>query len=419
VTSASASGGMIPVAEALAIILNIAGKRPRVVEMVPVQEAANRVLAADLAALRSQPPHDVSSMDGFALRAADTDPPGKPLALVGESAAGHPFAGAIHPGEAIRINTGALLPESADAVLLQERADANEHNVASQIVLAPGTFIRRKGRDFAEGDVLLHAGTRLGPGGIALAGAMDHAAVPVFRQPRVAILATGDELVAPGEGRATGGIVATNAYATAAMALSAGATVIDLGIAKDDAASLHAAFVAAVEARADCLVTIGGASVGRHDLVARVAGARGAEAHVSKVAMRPGKPFNFASIAGEPPLLLAGLPGNPISALVCAHLFLMPLLAALQGDAGAGHAGSEPAILGKSLKENDEREDYLRAVLSRDALGRLVATPFDDQDSSRLAVFAAADALVIRARYAPPAEVGETCQILRIHGPAR
>ncbi len=402
---------LLPVEEALARILSAAAKHPREIETVPVQHAAGRVLAADLAALRTQPPFDLSAMDGFALQAADTDPPGRPLTLIGESAAGHPFAGRVNAGEAIRIYTGAVVPAGADAVLLQERAQASNESVASEITLVPGTSIRRAGRDFVEGDTLLRAGMRLTPGSIALAGAMDHAVLPVFRHPRLAILATVDELVAPGAAASPDAIVATNAFAVGAMARAAGVEVLDLGIAKDSRESLDAAFDAALAGHADCLVTIGGASVGKHDLVRPVAAARGARLDFYRIAMRPGKPLNFGALG---PMLLVGLPGNPVSALVCARLFLMPLLAALQGDASAGRDEAEPARLGADLPANDERQDYLRAALSRDADGALVATAYPDQDSSLLSVYARAEALVLRPPHAPAAKQGDFCQILRL-----
>ena len=402
---------LLPVAEALARILAAGAARPRDIETVAVQEAAGRVLAADLAARRTQPPHDVSSMDGFALQAADTAPPGKTLTIIGESAAGHPFAGKVGPGEAIRIFTGAIVPEGADAVLLQERAEVSGDHVTSQIALAPGTSIRRAGRDFRLGEILLTVGTRLTPGAIALAGAMNHATVPVFRRPRVAILATGDELVAPGTAGAEEAIVATNAFAIAAMCRAVGAEVVDLGIARDSRESLEAAFDAALAAKVDCLATIGGASVGKHDLVRPVASARGALLDFYKIAMRPGKPLNFGAMG---PLLLMGLPGNPVSALVCARLFLMPLIAALQDDSSAGQDESEPAVLGADLAANDERQDHLRATLSRTSDGALVAMPPADQDSSLLSVYARAEALIVRAPHAPAVTKGQICRILRL-----
>lgn len=403
--------GLLPVEDALVRILAAAEAFPKSIEMVPVAEADGRVLARDLVALRSQPPADVSAMDGYALQAADTDPPGKSLRLIGESAAGHPFSGIVQAGEALRIFTGAVVPPGADAVLLQERAVANAETVRSEITLAPGTFVRRAGRDFTTGEIGLGANLRLTPGRIALAGAMNHAEIPVFRRPRIAILATGDELVAPGTTNAPDAIVATNAFAIAAMARAAGAEVRDFGIARDTEASLNAAFDAAEGWPADVLVTIGGASVGKHDLVRPVAAARGATLDFYKIAMRPGKPLNFGRIGA---MLLVGLPGNPVSALVCARLFLMPLLAALQGDAEAGADMSEPAILGRALPANDERQDYLRATLTRDAGGQLVATPPGDQDSSLLSIYAGASALVIRAPFAPEAGAGTPCRILKM-----
>lgn len=404
------SGALLPVADALARILNAGKNHPKRIESVPVAEANGRVLATDLVALRSQPPADVSSMDGFALQAADTDPPGKPLKIIGESAAGHPFPGIVAPGEAIRIFTGAVVPPGADAVLLQERAEADDDRVTSQIVVRPETFIRRAGRDFVAGEAGLRAGTRLTPGMIALAGAMNHPVLPVFCRPRLAILATGDELVTPGSELAGDSIVATNAFAVAAMCRALGADILDLGTARDTVSALDAAFDAALAGGADCLVTIGGASVGKHDLVRQVALARGARFEFQKIAMRPGKPLNFGAIGS---MLLAGLPGNPVSALVCARLFLLPLVRALQGDSLAGTDESESAILGADLAANDGRQDHLRARLSRNSTGALMVTAFDDQDSSLLSVYAQAEALIIRPAAAPAARAGEVCRILR------
>lgn len=403
---------LVPVAEALARILGAAKKHPRIIEKVAVEACDGRVLAADLAAKRTQPPFDVSAMDGFAVRAADTDSLGIPLKLIGESAAGHPFAGRIGPGEATRIFTGAVVPEGADAVLIQERAEVAGETLTSQVVVIPGMHIRRAGRDFNQGAVGLCAGRRLTPGTIALAGAMGHAELPVFARPRIAVLATGDELVLPGtENAPADHIVATNSYAIAAILRAEGADILDLGIARDNEASLNAAIDRALEFAADCLVTIGGASVGKHDLVRPVLAARGARQDFYKIAMRPGKPLNFGELGT---MLVAGLPGNPVSSLVCTRLFLVPLVRALQGDRAAAMERSEPARLGRDLKANDEREDYLRASLSRASDGTLVATPLGDQDSSLLSAFAEADALLIRPPFAPEAKAGDACTILRI-----
>lgn len=410
-TDKSGRSPLLPVDEALARILAAAYAHPRQTEFISVTEGHGRVLAADLAALRNQPPADVSAMDGFALHAADTDLPGTPLKVIGESAAGHPFSGTIGAGEATRIYTGAILPEGADTVLLQERAALDGDILKSEITLRPGTFIRRAGCDFVEGAIGLRAGQRLTPGGIAFAGAMNHQQIPVSCRPRLAILATGDELVLPGSNGAREAIVATNAFAIAAMAKAAGADVLDLGIARDSEASLNVAFDRALAWSADCLVTIGGASVGKHDLVRHVAAARGGQLDFYKIALRPGKPLNFGRLG---PMLFAGLPGNPVSALVCARVFLLPLIGALQGDRAAGRQVTEQAVLGTDLPGNDERQDHLRAVLSQDRNGRFVATAFDDQDSSLLSVYAAADALIIRPAHAPAAKAGDICQILRL-----
>jgi molybdopterin molybdotransferase len=401
---------LTPVSEALRRILAAAAGRGSQ-ERVPVADAHGRVLAEDLAALRDSPPFDVSSMDGYALQAADTASNAGPIRVVGESAAGRPFNRSIGPGEAVRIFTGARIPDGADAVLLQERAAQDGETLKPQIEVAPGTSIRRAGIDFAHGDVLLSAGARLSPGHVALAAAMNHAEIPVGSRPVIAILATGDELISPGQDGIDGAIVASNDVGVAAIIREAGGMPVDLGIARDTPESLEAGFRAAITLGADCLVTLGGASVGRHDLVRPVAAGLGARLDFYRIAMRPGKPLNFGTLGD---MLLLGLPGNPVSAMVCAELFLRPLVAALQGNREAGADRSEPAILGAALPANDEREDFLRATLTRNDAGQLVATPFNRQDSSLLARYARAQALVIRAPFAPLAATGEACRILRL-----
>ena len=399
---------MLPVADALARI--IAAVQPSHIrsEVVPLAACANRVLAQDLTAKRTQPPFDVSSMDGFALRSGDT--PGKPLRLIGESAAGSPFAGEIGPGEAVRIYTGAKIPVGADCVLLQERADVERDTLTSEIALVPGTFIRKAGLDFAKGEALLSRGTRLVPAKLALAAAMDYPELNVAQRPRIALIATGDELAEPGSNATGEAIIASNLYGIAAMIEAEGGEAIDLGIARDTPESLEAAFRAAMMTGADCLVTIGGASVGRHDLVRPVAKSLGARLDFFKVAMRPGKPLNFG-VLGD--MLLLGLPGNPVSAMVCATLFLRPLVRALQGDRDASVDRSEPARLASALPTNDERQDYLRAALHFDAQGA-VANPLDRQDSSLLTRLAAADVLIIRPPHASAAIAGDWVRILRL-----
>lgn len=401
---------LLPVAEARARLLERAGRRPFDTETVPLSKAAGRVLAADLAATRTQPPFAMSAMDGYALRAADCEP-GQPLRILGESAAGHPFAGVVEPGGAVRIFTGAKVPEGADAILIQEDAQAADGFVVPSAGTTSGRFIRRAGRDFSAGETGLATGTRLTSAHVALAAAMNHPTLPVRRRPRVALLATGDELAMPGPDVSPEATIASNLLGLAALVEAQGGEALDLGIARDNAASLNAAVDRAIELRADLLVTIGGASVGDHDLVRPVLMGRGATLDFYRIAMRPGKPLNFGALGA---MLYLGLPGNPVSALVCGTLFLGPLVLALQGNSEAGADRIEPAILGRDLAANDGREDYLRATLHRDAAGALVATPFDDQDSSLLSVLARAQALVVRAPRAPAASAGETCRILRL-----
>ena len=401
-------GGMISVDDALARVLEGARARPVASENIPVAQACGRILTADLAAQRTQPPFDMSAMDGFAVRAADTTPP-RALKVVGESAAGHPFLGTIQPGEATRIFTGARVPDGADCILIQEDATVSGDDVTPHAPIALGRHIRRSGLDFITGETLLTRGTLLTPGALALAASMNHALLPVAKPPLIAILATGDELAQAGSDDAEA-TIATNALALAAMARMNGADVLDLGIARDTRESLIAAFDSALDANAACLVTIGGASVGKHDLVKPVAQTIGATLDFYKIAMRPGKPLSFGALGD---MLLLGLPGNPVSSMVCGQLFLVPLILALQGATFAVDA-SEPAFLATPLPANDVRQDYLRAILSRDAEGRLMAAALANQDSSLLATYARARALIIRAPFAPAADKGETCRILRI-----
>jgi len=401
---------LTPVADALAGIL--AGASPiREQETVPLDRAEGRTLAADVAALRTQPPFPASAMDGFAVRAADIATVPARLALIGTSAAGHAFTGTVGPGQCVRIFTGAPVPAGADAILIQENARAEGNMVEALSPVTAGRFVRQAGLDFREGEVLLRAGRRLGPSAVALAAAMGHATLPVVRRPRVAILATGDELVRPGEPTGPDQIVASNTYAVAAIAERAGAEALDLGIARDDLPALTAAIDAARDAGADVLVTLGGASVGDHDLVQRALAARGWELGFWRIAMRPGKPLMHGRLGA---MTVLGLPGNPVSSIVCSLIFLVPLVRALSGDPDAGAVATQPARLGVDLPANDERQDYLRARLTAGEDGTLVATPFPRQDSSMLRLMAEAEALVVRAPHAPAARAGDPCRIIRL-----
>jgi molybdopterin molybdotransferase len=399
---------MLSVAEALARVL--ANARPLAPENVALPDAHGRVLADDLKARRTQPPADVSAMDGYAVRGEDVATAPARLKLVGEVAAGHPFDRPIGPGEAARIFTGGVVPPGADTVAIQEIAERDGDVVTIKKVTAKGRNVRRKGLDFQAGDVLLARGKRLTARDLALAAAMNHAVLPVHRRPKVAMLATGDELVPPGQEPGPGQIVYSNGFALMAQVAAEGAEVIDLGIAPDRLDATIAAVRRAREQKADVLVTTGGASVGEHDLVQKAFAAEGMALSFWKVAMRPGRPLMHGRL-GEMEVL--GLPGNPVSAFVCTLLFVVPLLRRLAGRADVG-ADIESAVFGRDLPANDGRADYMRASLETDATGRLVATPFEPQDSSMLAPLAKAGCLVIREPYAPAASAGSTCAIVKL-----
>ena len=402
--------GLLSVADALARIL-AAIPGPVEAETVAVQSAAGRTLAADLAATRTQPPFPASAMDGYAVRAADIATVPASLRLIGTSAAGHGFSGTLGPGEAVRIFTGAPVPAGADAILIQENAEADGETVTAREPVAAGRFLRRAGLDFREGDTLLRAGETLDARRLALAASAGHAALPVRRRPRLAVLATGDELVRPGERPEWDQIVASNGLALAALGQEAGAETIDLGIAADDIGALRDAVGRARTAGADLLVTLGGASVGDHDLVQAALGAEGMELGFWRVALRPGKPLMHGRLG---PMLVIGLPGNPVSSIVCGLLFVVPALRALLGDARAGEDRSEPALLGRDMPENDARQDYLRARLETGPDRLPVVHPETRQDSSMLSVLGASEALLIRPPHAPPARAGDPCRIIRL-----
>ncbi len=399
---------MISVAEARGRI--VAALRPTAPEMVALAEAWGRVAAADHAARLTQPPADVSAMDGFCLRAAD-GVPGARLRIVGSAPAGHPWAGTVGPGEAVRIFTGSVVPAGADAILLVEDAAEADGVVGLREAVTAGRHIRRAGQDFARDQVLVAAGVRIGARAVGLLAAGNHPWVRVHRRPRVALLATGDEIALPGEPIPPGGIVSSNAHALAGLVRAVGGEPVVLPVAADS----EAALLAAVDGLScDMLVTTGGASVGAHDLVQPVLARRGLAVDFWKIAMRPGKPLMFGALDGIPVL---GLPGNPVSALVCAVLFLLPALARLQGLAGDGPAESE-AVLGAPLAANDHRADHLRARLAPGtdggADGVAVATAFGRQDSGMLRLLAEADALILRAPHAPAAAVGERVRVIRL-----
>jgi molybdopterin molybdotransferase len=394
---------MLALEEARARIL--AALRPTGAETVPLPEAWNRVLAADVAARLTQPPADVSAMDGYAVRATDAVA-GAVLRVVGAAPAGHPFAGRVGPGEAVRIFTGAFLPDGADSILLQEDAVAADGAVTVRETVRPGRWIRGRGLDFTEGEVLLPAGRRLTARDIGLAAAANHPWLSVRRKPRVGILATGDEIALPGEPLPPGGIVSSNAHALAALVRAGGGEPVVLPIAPDDRNAIAAAARAA--RGLDLMVTTGGASVGEHDLIQAALGPEGFELGFWKIAMRPGKPLIWGRLGATP---LLGLPGNPVSALVCGVQFLLPALAALLG-LPAGGPPVRMARAGAALAANDMRFDHLRASLAVDEDGVRVATPAAIQDSSMLATLARADALILRAPHAPALPAGAAVEVV-------
>ena len=396
---------MLSVDEARERIL--AGLRPTPAEVVALAEAWGRVSATPLHARLHQPPADVSAMDGFALRAAD-GALGARLRVVGCAPAGHPWAGTLRDGEALRIFTGSFVPAGADAILLQEDATEAEGVISVNETVARGRHIRRAGQDFSAGDILIAAGKRLNSRQIGLAAAGNHPWLAVHRRPRVAILATGDEIALPGEPIPAGGIVSSNAHALAAFVLALGGEPTVLPIARDDFAAIAEGADAA--RGADLLVTTGGASVGAHDLVQVGLARKGMQLDFWKIAMRPGKPLMFGELAGMPVL---GLPGNPVSALVCAVLFLYPALSRLSGLPGDPPPRSR-AVLGAPLPANDRRADHLRARLVEAGDGPPVATAFERQDSAMLRLLAHADALILRAPQAAAAVAGEMVEVIRL-----
>lgn len=398
---------LLSVADALERVL--AQGAPLSAEDVPLQEADGRVLADDLKALRTQPPADVSAMDGYAVRAADVAQAPARLKVVGEVAAGRPFAAGIGPGEAARIFTGGVLPSGADTVVVQELTRREDDIVEVQNSFKRGRNVRSEGLDFRSGAMLLGKGRRLTPRDLQLAAAMNYPLVPVHRRPKLALFATGDELVRPGTEPGPGQIVYSNGFALSALARAEGADVVDLGVVADTLDDTVAAIARARKLGADILVTTGGASVGDYDFVQEAFAKQGLALSFWKVAMRPGRPLMHGKLDA---MAVLGLPGNPVSSYVCAFLFLVPLIRLLCGRSDL-KTPVEPAVLGSDLAANDERADYLRARLHAGPDGP-VATAFPTQDSSMMAPLAEADCLLLREPHAPPAQAGSRCQIVRL-----
>ncbi|MBU1212037.1 MAG: molybdopterin molybdotransferase MoeA [Alphaproteobacteria bacterium] len=404
------SNPALSVDEALARILD--GVRPTQNESVALLEAAGRTLAEPLNAKLTQPPFHASAMDGYAVRAADVATLPARLTLTGEAAAGHPFSGLpLRPGETVRIFTGAPLPQGSDAIVIQENT---EREADGTVIVVDGTpdpgHVRAAGGDFVTGATTIEAGTRLMPRHIALAAAMGHAALPTRRKPVVAILATGDELVTPGITPGPGQIVASNSYAIAAMVTRAGGEARLLGIARDTLDSLKSHLDQAADA--DVLITIGGASVGDHDLVSQALEANGFELDFWKIAMRPGKPLMFAQAKSGQRAI--GVPGNPVSSIICTAIFVIPLIEALSGAIRSAAPTHTEARLTTPLEKNGPRQHYMRAELTLAADGTPTVTPASSQDSALLTILARANALIVRPPYAPPLAEGDKVTVRTI-----
>jgi molybdopterin molybdotransferase len=398
----------MPVADALAQVLK--GVEPLPSEDAPLAAAIDRVLAANIAAKITQPPADLSAMDGYAVRGEDVGRAPVTLKLIGEVAAGRPLSAAVGPGEAARIFTGGVLPAGADTVVIQENTTKQAGAVVINTATPRGKNVRIRGLDFKEGDVLLPKGRRLTARDLMLAAAMNHAMLPVPRVPKVAILGTGDELRNVGSTLGPGEVVYSNGFALSALARQEGAAVINLGIAPDRVDAIAAAVRRARELGADILVTAGGASVGDHDLVQQSLTSEGLALSFWKVALRPGRPVMHGRLGG---MHVLGVPGNPVSSFVCALLFLVPLIRRMSGREDLS-AISESVVLGVDLPANDERMDFLRATLSIGKDGVAVATPVPVQDSSMMAALAKADCLLIREGHAPALKAGESCAIIKL-----
>ena len=397
---------MISVEEARSRILD--SLSPVGMETVVLPEALGRVLAEPLRARRTQPPQDMSAMDGYAVRADDTASVPVTLKVVAEVPAGHAFGGPVPPGSCVRIFTGAPLPADCDAIVIQEDTEVDE--AAGTVTVIEGTFkgayVRNTGLDFHEGEVLIPAGTRLTTRHLGLAAAMNRPWITACRRPRVAILSTGDEIVLPGDPIAANQIASSNGPALAAAVKVAGGIPTLLPNARDDAETLRE--IACGAEGHDLVLTTGGASVGKHDLVGSALAEAGLSLDFWKIAMRPGKPLMYGTMNGVPML---GLPGNPVSAMVCFLLFGAPAMAVL-GGLPAATPPMATARLTSPLPQNDWREDYLRGTLRRDSDGTARVTPFPKQDSSMIRLLADANCLIRRAPYADPANVEEAVEIV-------
>lgn len=402
---------LLPIDEALARILNNA--EPHGTETLSLSEAGGRVVAEPVQAKLKQPPFDCSAMDGYALMAPQNINYPLEFSIIGESAAGKRFEGQLKQGEAVRIFTGAPMPVGADSIVIQEDTERSGDKLTIRQGLDKGRHIRHAGLDFTPGDTILPSGRELDAPALSLAAASGNAMISVFKQPRIAILATGDELVPPSTIPGADQIVASNSIGVAEIVRRTGGKPEDMGIISDDPAKIESAISQVLDDGVDILVTIGGASVGDRDFVHSALKNCGVDLDFWKIAMRPGKPLMYGhkTVSGKT-VHVIGLPGNPVSSLVCSLVFLRPLITKLSGRHLT--ADFRPARLGKPMNANDHRRDYVRATVKRAADGTLTATPYPLQDSSMLSALVASDALLIREENAPAAATGDACTIMML-----
>ena len=404
---------LLPVDEALSRILSTAEPVRNAVERVSLADAGGRVAASPVLARYLQPPFDCSAMDGYALIAPHDIAYPAQFQVIGESAAGKRFEGSLTQGQAVRIFTGAPLPEGADSVVIQEHTQRTGNDLTVLEGIDKGRHIRRAGLDFTPDSIVILPGRELDAPALSLIAASGNAEVQVFKRPRIAILATGDELVSPGCVPGPDQIVASNSVGIAEIARRVGGKPEDMGIIPDDPVQIERAIDDALHDGVDVLVTIGGASVGDRDFIHGALRNCGVDLDFWKIAMRPGKPLMYGrKVVQGKAVHIIGLPGNPVSSLVCAHIFLRPLIAKLSGSRLM--ADIRPARLGAAMPANDHRRDYVRVQIKIDADGIPIASASTMQDSSMLSALVRADALLIRDENAPAADAGESCRILML-----
>ena len=402
---------LLPVDEALARILKSA--EPHGKEQVALSDAGGRVVATPVLAHFLQPPFDGSAMDGYALIAPDNISYPVEFDIIGESAAGNRFEGEPGTGQAVRIFTGAPLPKGTDTIVIQEHTERSDNRLTVHEGIEPGRHIRRAGLDFSPDSIVIPSGRALDAAALSLAAASGNAKIDVFQKPKIAIIATGDELVPPGETPGKDQIVASNSVGIAEIVRRAGGAPHDKGIIPDDPAKIERAIADSLQSGIDILVTIGGASVGDRDFVHGALQKQGVNLDFWKIAMRPGKPLMYGRIEVNGKIVhVIGLPGNPVSSLVCSLVFLRPLVAKLAGT--NLDADIRPAKLGTDLPANDHRRDYIRATIESNPDGTLTAKPFPVQDSSMLSALVGSKALLIRDENAPAATAGDDCRVLML-----